>query len=195
MGANGTSWYLRGFLGGRRCREVGLLGLVHLKPCRPGLLVSSVPAPGEAGGFQAGSPSLSLPLTLTLCISLPLSLMQGFVLAVTIIREAVEEIRCYMRDKEVNSQVYSRLTARGQPPAAQPQGVAGGVGIGSQLGHGPLTVREQSSQPRAVGCGRLGRDSCSVAERLREARVCPGPGGTLATSLGHHCAPGARADG
>ncbi|XP_073092534.1 probable phospholipid-transporting ATPase IIA isoform X5 [Manis javanica] len=36
----------------------------------------------------------------------------GFVLAVTIIREAVEEIRCYVRDKEVNSQVYSRLTAR-----------------------------------------------------------------------------------
>uniref|UniRef100_A0A4X1UMU1 Phospholipid-transporting ATPase n=1 Tax=Sus scrofa TaxID=9823 RepID=A0A4X1UMU1_PIG len=36
----------------------------------------------------------------------------GFVLAVTIIRE-VEEIRCYLRDKEVNSQVYSRLTARG----------------------------------------------------------------------------------
>uniref|UniRef100_A0A2K6B156 Phospholipid-transporting ATPase n=1 Tax=Macaca nemestrina TaxID=9545 RepID=A0A2K6B156_MACNE len=37
----------------------------------------------------------------------------GFVLAVTVIREAVEEIRCYVRDKEVNSQVYSRLTARG----------------------------------------------------------------------------------
>ncbi|ERE70330.1 putative phospholipid-transporting ATPase IIB [Cricetulus griseus] len=37
----------------------------------------------------------------------------GFVLAVTIVREAVEEIRCYMRDKEVNSQVYSRLTSRG----------------------------------------------------------------------------------
>uniref|UniRef100_A0A286X883 Phospholipid-transporting ATPase n=1 Tax=Cavia porcellus TaxID=10141 RepID=A0A286X883_CAVPO len=37
----------------------------------------------------------------------------GFVLAVTIIREAVEELRCYVRDKEVNSQVYSRLTARG----------------------------------------------------------------------------------
>ncbi|XP_073931086.1 probable phospholipid-transporting ATPase IIA isoform X3 [Castor canadensis] len=37
----------------------------------------------------------------------------GFVLAVTIIREAVEEIRCYVRDKDVNSQVYSRLTARG----------------------------------------------------------------------------------
>lgn len=42
---------------------------------------------------------------------------QGFVLAVTIIREAVEEIRCYLRDKEVNSQVYSRLTVRGQPGA------------------------------------------------------------------------------
>uniref|UniRef100_A0A8C2PDE6 Phospholipid-transporting ATPase n=1 Tax=Capra hircus TaxID=9925 RepID=A0A8C2PDE6_CAPHI len=48
----------------------------------------------------------------------------GFVLAVTIIREAVEEIRCYTRDKEVNAQVYSRLTARGQPPAAQPWGRA-----------------------------------------------------------------------
>ncbi|KAI4562801.1 hypothetical protein MJT46_011763 [Ovis ammon polii x Ovis aries] len=40
----------------------------------------------------------------------------GFVLAVTIIREAVEEIRCYTRDKEVNAQVYSRLTARDGHP-------------------------------------------------------------------------------
>uniref|UniRef100_A0A4W3IXU1 Phospholipid-transporting ATPase n=1 Tax=Callorhinchus milii TaxID=7868 RepID=A0A4W3IXU1_CALMI len=38
----------------------------------------------------------------------------GFVLGVTVIREAVEEIRCYVRDKEVNSQIYSKLTARGQ---------------------------------------------------------------------------------
>uniref|UniRef100_A0A8C3CL45 Phospholipid-transporting ATPase n=1 Tax=Cairina moschata TaxID=8855 RepID=A0A8C3CL45_CAIMO len=37
----------------------------------------------------------------------------GFVLAVTVIREAAEEIRCYVRDKEVNSQIYSKLTARG----------------------------------------------------------------------------------
>nr|XP_014347728.1 PREDICTED: probable phospholipid-transporting ATPase IIA isoform X2 [Latimeria chalumnae] len=37
----------------------------------------------------------------------------GFVLTVTIIREAVEEIRCYCRDKEVNSQIYSKLTNRG----------------------------------------------------------------------------------
>lgn len=56
---------------------------------------------GDDNWSQQGSPpSLSL---------------QGFVLAVTIIREAVEEIRCYVRDKEVNSQVYSRLTSRGQP--------------------------------------------------------------------------------
>lgn len=41
---------------------------------------------------------------------------QGFVLAVTIIREAVEEIRCYIRDKEMNSQIYSRLTSRGELP-------------------------------------------------------------------------------
>uniref|UniRef100_A0A4W3IY00 Phospholipid-transporting ATPase n=1 Tax=Callorhinchus milii TaxID=7868 RepID=A0A4W3IY00_CALMI len=34
----------------------------------------------------------------------------GFVLGVTVIREAVEEIRCYVRDKEVNSQIYSKLT-------------------------------------------------------------------------------------
>ncbi|OCT60169.1 probable phospholipid-transporting ATPase IIA [Xenopus laevis] len=37
----------------------------------------------------------------------------GFVLLVTIIREAVEEIRCFVRDKEVNSQIYSKLTNRG----------------------------------------------------------------------------------
>uniref|UniRef100_A0ABI8AA83 Phospholipid-transporting ATPase n=1 Tax=Felis catus TaxID=9685 RepID=A0ABI8AA83_FELCA len=37
----------------------------------------------------------------------------GFVLAVTVIREAVEEIRCYVRDREVNCQIFSRLTARG----------------------------------------------------------------------------------
>uniref|UniRef100_A0A8C4SHC9 P-type phospholipid transporter n=1 Tax=Erpetoichthys calabaricus TaxID=27687 RepID=A0A8C4SHC9_ERPCA len=37
----------------------------------------------------------------------------GFVLIITIIREAVEEIRCSMRDKEVNSQIYSKLSTRG----------------------------------------------------------------------------------
>lgn len=47
-------------------------------------------------------------------LSIILVSLQGFVLTVTIIREAVEEIRCYVRDKEVNSHVYSRLTARGK---------------------------------------------------------------------------------
>uniref|UniRef100_A0A8C6XFM2 Phospholipid-transporting ATPase n=1 Tax=Naja naja TaxID=35670 RepID=A0A8C6XFM2_NAJNA len=34
----------------------------------------------------------------------------GFVLAVTILREAVDEFRRYKRDKEMNSQLYSKLT-------------------------------------------------------------------------------------
>uniref|UniRef100_A0A3B5PPM2 Phospholipid-transporting ATPase n=1 Tax=Xiphophorus maculatus TaxID=8083 RepID=A0A3B5PPM2_XIPMA len=37
----------------------------------------------------------------------------GLVLFITITREAIEEIRCYLRDKEVNSQVYSKLSKRG----------------------------------------------------------------------------------
>uniref|UniRef100_A0A8C4SGB7 Phospholipid-transporting ATPase n=1 Tax=Erpetoichthys calabaricus TaxID=27687 RepID=A0A8C4SGB7_ERPCA len=41
----------------------------------------------------------------------------GFVLIITIIREAVEEIRCSMRDKEVNSQIYSKLSTRGYEAA------------------------------------------------------------------------------
>jgi phospholipid-translocating ATPase len=39
---------------------------------------------------------------------------QGIVLIITILREAVEEIRCYCRDKEVNSQIYSKLSIRGK---------------------------------------------------------------------------------
>uniref|UniRef100_A0AAQ5YWR6 Phospholipid-transporting ATPase n=1 Tax=Amphiprion ocellaris TaxID=80972 RepID=A0AAQ5YWR6_AMPOC len=37
----------------------------------------------------------------------------GFVLAVTMVREAVDEVRRYQRDKEMNSQLYSKLTVRG----------------------------------------------------------------------------------
>jgi phospholipid-translocating ATPase len=37
----------------------------------------------------------------------------GFVLAVTITREAIDEFRRFQRDKEVNSQLYSKLTVRG----------------------------------------------------------------------------------
>ncbi|XP_059751064.1 probable phospholipid-transporting ATPase IIB isoform X6 [Balaenoptera ricei] len=41
-------------------------------------------------------------------------LCQGFVLAVTIMREATDEFRRFQRDKEVNSQLYSKLTVRGK---------------------------------------------------------------------------------
>ncbi|XP_077362925.1 putative phospholipid-transporting ATPase IIB isoform X2 [Festucalex cinctus] len=38
----------------------------------------------------------------------------GFVLAVTMVREAVDEMRRHQRDKEMNSQLYSKLTLRGK---------------------------------------------------------------------------------
>ncbi|XP_056335587.1 probable phospholipid-transporting ATPase IIB isoform X1 [Danio aesculapii] len=38
----------------------------------------------------------------------------GFVLAVTMVREAVDEVRRCRRDKEMNSQLYSKLTMRGK---------------------------------------------------------------------------------
>lgn len=120
------------------------------------------PPPGEEGGFQPGSLRSLSP--------------QGFVLAVTIIREAVEEIRCYLRDKEVNSQVYSRLTVRGQP------GLRWGCLL--QLNHRPLTVREQSSRPGAGGgVGAAWQDSHSVAG-TREANLSPGAQGVWAASPG-----------
>ena len=40
--------------------------------------------------------------------------LKGFVLAVTIMREATDEFRRFQRDKEVNSQLYSKLTVRGE---------------------------------------------------------------------------------
>ncbi|XP_054619235.1 probable phospholipid-transporting ATPase IIB isoform X4 [Dunckerocampus dactyliophorus] len=38
----------------------------------------------------------------------------SFVLAVTMVREAVDEVRRHQRDKEMNSQLYSKLTVRGK---------------------------------------------------------------------------------
>uniref|UniRef100_A0A8C7YB77 Phospholipid-transporting ATPase n=1 Tax=Oryzias sinensis TaxID=183150 RepID=A0A8C7YB77_9TELE len=38
----------------------------------------------------------------------------GFVLAVTMVREAVDEVRRCRRDKDMNSQLYSKLTVRGK---------------------------------------------------------------------------------
>ncbi|XP_010781032.1 probable phospholipid-transporting ATPase IIB [Notothenia coriiceps] len=40
----------------------------------------------------------------------------GFVLTVTMVREAVDEMRRYRRDKEMNSQLYTKLTVRGKIP-------------------------------------------------------------------------------
>ncbi|NWQ80316.1 ATP9B ATPase, partial [Columbina picui] len=40
--------------------------------------------------------------------------LEGFVLTVTVVREAVDEFRRYKRDKEMNSQLYSKLTVRGK---------------------------------------------------------------------------------
>uniref|UniRef100_A0A3Q2XGB8 Phospholipid-transporting ATPase n=1 Tax=Hippocampus comes TaxID=109280 RepID=A0A3Q2XGB8_HIPCM len=39
----------------------------------------------------------------------------GFVLALTMAREAVDEVRRHQRDKEMNSQLYTKLTPRGEP--------------------------------------------------------------------------------
>lgn len=44
----------------------------------------------------------------------------GFVLTVTICREAVDDLRRHKRDREVNSQKYSRLTGPNQPPELVP---------------------------------------------------------------------------
>lgn len=47
--------------------------------------------------------------------------MQGFVLTVTLIREAIDDFRRYMRDREVNNCKYGKLTSRGviQVPSAK----------------------------------------------------------------------------
>ena len=38
---------------------------------------------------------------------------QGFVIMVTLIREAVDDVRRWQRDKEVNQQKYKKLTPQG----------------------------------------------------------------------------------
>lgn len=45
---------------------------------------------------------------------------QGFVLTVTICREAVDDFRRHQRDHEVNSQKYKRLTGADKPPELVP---------------------------------------------------------------------------
>uniref|UniRef100_A0A8C2JP68 Phospholipid-transporting ATPase n=1 Tax=Cyprinus carpio TaxID=7962 RepID=A0A8C2JP68_CYPCA len=47
----------------------------------------------------------------------------GFVLAVTMVREAVDEVRRCRRNKEMNSQLYSKLTVRGDHSVTHPDEV------------------------------------------------------------------------
>uniref|UniRef100_A0A8C2IM51 Phospholipid-transporting ATPase n=1 Tax=Cyprinus carpio TaxID=7962 RepID=A0A8C2IM51_CYPCA len=47
----------------------------------------------------------------------------GFVLAVTMVREAVDEVRRCRRDKEMNSQLYSKLTVRGDHSMTHPDDI------------------------------------------------------------------------
>lgn len=135
---------------------------------------------GDLGGpCSLGGPAwvhalLSLPLRpfSSRCPSVALSSPQGFVLTVTIIREAVEEIRCYVRDKEVNSHVYSRLTARGQPhPLLHP----GQPGPGDPWAFPPEadlgTSLAVTSLSVCVGCGG------SVGRGVSGHRGCQHPHG------------------
>ena len=51
----------------------------------------------------------------------------GFVLSVTIIREAIDDIRRWQRDRQVNSEQYSKLTDRGRVLVASSQLKVGDV--------------------------------------------------------------------
>lgn len=44
-------------------------------------------------------------------------------LAVTMVREAVDEVRRCRRDKEMNSQLYSKLTMRGDHNVTHPDDI------------------------------------------------------------------------
>ena len=51
----------------------------------------------------------------------------GFVLSVTIIREAIDDIRRWQRDRQVNSERYSKLTERGRVAVSSSQLVVGDI--------------------------------------------------------------------
>ena len=51
----------------------------------------------------------------------------GFVLSVTIIREAIDDIRRWQRDRQVNSERYSKLTERGRVAVTSSQLVVGDI--------------------------------------------------------------------
>lgn len=97
--------------------------------------------------------------SLTLCSLCFPCCWQGFVLAVTVIREAAEELRCYMRDKEVNSQIYSKLTARGQPQAGNAALLTARARVQAWEGlwaPGHVALWPRSPGTRGLLCWRLG---------------------------------------
>lgn len=69
---------------------------------------------------------------------------QGFVMAVTMVREAVDEMRRYQRDKEMNSQLYSKLTVRGQ--CSQPT-------CARQLAFADITITDTPGAPVNLSAG------------------------------------------
>lgn len=48
------------------------------------------------------------------CLNGHYNSLQGFVISVTMLRELLDDIRRYKRDKEVNSQSYKKLTPSGE---------------------------------------------------------------------------------
>lgn len=49
------------------------------------------------------------------------------------VREAVDEVRRYQRDKEMNSQLYSKLTVRGSTQTFPPRRLICLLGAGSDF--------------------------------------------------------------
>ena len=81
--------------------------------------------------------------------------LQVFVLSVTMVREAVDEVRRFQRDKEMNGQLYDKLTVRGEGPARshtpsqqeEPLGWGGGVSVAGPWGPlPPLWVPHTSAE-------------------------------------------------
>uniref|UniRef100_A0A8B9HVU4 Phospholipid-transporting ATPase n=1 Tax=Astyanax mexicanus TaxID=7994 RepID=A0A8B9HVU4_ASTMX len=75
----------------------------------------------------------------------------GFVLAVTMVREAVDEVRRYRRDKEMNSQLYSKLTVRGKIQVKS-----------SDIQVGDLIIVEKVFIPFSVSLATLMNNMCVV---------------------------------
>lgn len=80
---------------------------------------------------------VSLPPELCDCIICILYLppsRQSFVIAVTMLRELYDDLKRYLRDREVNSQRFYKLTPRGSPsPSMFPRSVLFEVSVSCSL--------------------------------------------------------------